>query len=95
MISMPPSIEWRLISDLITYDERCLIRERVKKIQEKKSKQRWNSLTAEEQADEKRKIEKSLQEGSEVFRGNILEQEWDSIRLSEIEKEKKKKNSKE
>lgn len=63
-----------------------------KKIRTEKEHQRWNSLSPEEQAEEKRKLEKSLQEGPEVFRGNILQQEWDSIHLSEIEKEKQKKN---
>ena len=65
-----------------------------KKIRTEKERQRWNSLSSEEQAEEKRKIEKSLQEGPEVFRGNILQQEWDSMRLEEIEKEKQVKKNK-
>ena len=60
-------------------------------IQKIEEKQRWDSLSKEEQEEEKRKIESSLNEGPEVFRGNILQQEWDSIDLARIEKEKKKK----
>jgi hypothetical protein len=91
MIAFPPLQEWRDISDLLDYDERNIIRNRIKKIKEIEEKQRWKSLTHEEQEEEKRSIERSLKEGPEVFRGNILQQEWDSIDLARIEKEKKKK----
>ena len=91
MIAFPPLQEWRDISDLLDYDERNIIRNRIKKIKEIEEKQRWESLTHEEQDEEKRSIERSLKEGPEVFRGNILQQEWDSIDLERIEKENKKK----
>lgn len=90
------SDEWREITfDILTDEQNTLVNNRISEIQRERSKQRWNSLTPEEQAEENRKMEKSLREGPEVFKGNILQQEWDSIRLSEIEKEKQKKNSKE
>lgn len=88
MTAMPPSEEWRKISDIISYEERNLIRERVKEIQIAKEKKRWESLTLEEQENEKRNIEDSIDEDKE-FRGNILQQELDSIDLERIEKEKK------
>jgi hypothetical protein len=91
MMAFPPLQEWRDISDLLDYDERNIIRNRIKKIKEIEEKQRWESLTHEEQEEEKRKTESSLNEGPEVFRGNILQQEWDSIDLARIEKEKKRK----
>lgn len=90
MTAMPPSEEWRKISDVISYEERNLIRERVKEIQTAKEKKRWESLTLEEQENEKRNIEDSIDEDKE-FRGNILQQELDSIDLERIEKEKKEK----
>jgi hypothetical protein len=80
MTAMPPSEEWRKISDIISYEERNLIRERVKEIQIAKEKKRWVSLTLEEEENEKRNIEDSIDEDKE-FRGNILQQEWDSNRL--------------
>lgn len=94
MEAFPPLGEWSKIAELITYEEKRLIWDRASEIQKEKEEERWNSLSKEEQEEERRKIEKSLQEGSEVFKGNILQQEWDSIRLSEIEKERQKKNSK-
>jgi hypothetical protein len=75
MMAFPPLQEWRDISDLLDYDERNIIRNRIKKIKEIEEKQRWESLTHEEQEEEKRKTESSLNEGPEVFRGNILQQE--------------------
>jgi hypothetical protein len=69
-----------------------LIRIKIKEIENFKEKQRWESLTHEEQEEEKRSIERSLKEGPEVYRGNILQQEWDSIDLARIEKEKKQKD---
>lgn len=91
MMAIPPSEEWRKISDLISYEERNLIRERVKEIQEAKEKKRWESLTLEEQENEERKIESSIDEDAKKFRGNILQQEWDSIEL-EKRNEKDKQN---
>lgn len=83
------SDKWREITfNILTEEQNILVSNRISEIQRKKEVQRWNSLTPEEQEEEKQKIEKSLQEGAEVFRGNILQQEWDSIRLSEIEKKK-------
>lgn len=81
MMAMPPSEEWKKISDIISYEERNLIRERIKKIQEVKEKKRWESLTLEEQENEKRKIQNSIDEDTTKFRGNILQQERDSIEL--------------
>jgi hypothetical protein len=91
MMAFPPLQEWRDISNLLDYDDRNLIRNRIREIKEIEEKRRWDSLTKEEQEEEKRKIEASLKEGPNVFRGNILQQEWDSIDLARIEKEKKKK----
>lgn len=91
MTAMPPSEEWRKISDIISYEERNLIRERVKEIQAVKEKKRWESLTFEEQENEKRKIEDSIEEDRK-FRGNILQQEWDSIDFEKNEKENKNKD---
>jgi hypothetical protein len=91
MMAMPPSEEWRKISDIISYEERNLIRERVKEIQEAKEKKRWESLTLEEQENEERKIESSIDEDAKKFRGNILQQEWDSIELEKRD-EKDKQN---
>lgn len=91
MIAMPPSEEWRKISDIISYEERNLIREKVKEIQAAKEQKRWESLTFEEQENEKRKIADSINEDKK-FRGNILQQEWDSIDFERIEKEKKEKD---
>jgi|GEM_PF-3744845 len=89
MMAIPPLEEWKKISDIISYEERNLIRERVKEIQEVKEKKRWKSLTLEEQENEKRKIESSIDEDTKKFRGNILQQERDSI---ELEKEMMKTN---
>lgn len=90
-LTIPPLIEYNIILPYLNFDEKILIYERASEIQKEEEKQRWDSLTKEEQEEEKRKIEESLKEGPNVFRGNILQQEWDSIRLAEIEEEKKKK----
>jgi hypothetical protein len=82
--------EWREISNILSDDQRVLINNRISQIQKEKERLRWESLTAEEQAEEKQKIENSLKEGSHVFRGNILQQEWDSMELERMRKEKKK-----
>jgi hypothetical protein len=87
----PPSIDFNMILPLLTFDEKINIYNRASKIKEEEEKQRCESLTLEEQEEETRKIEDSLKEGPNVFRGNILQQEWDSIDLARIEKEKKDK----
>ncbi|OIV42058.1 hypothetical protein [Flavobacterium johnsoniae] len=89
MMAMSPSEEWRKISDIISYEERNLIRERVKEIQMAKEKKRWESLTLEEQENEKRKMETSIDEDTKTFRGNILQQERDSIELEKRNDENK------
>ncbi len=91
------TFDWIEVSDILEERDQLdiildIVDVKNKKIQEEKEQERWNSLTPDEQAEEKRKIEKSLRTGPEVFRGNILQQEWDSMHLAEIEKEKKKKN---
>jgi hypothetical protein len=79
------------LRDFLSFDDQIKISQKVKELVAEEEKQRWDSLSKEEQEEEKRKIEASLNEGPEVFRGNILQQEWDSIDLARIEKEKKKK----
>ncbi|OOV17653.1 hypothetical protein [Flavobacterium sp. LM4] len=91
-VKFPPPIEWRILIPFLTENDKILVSNKVKEIQEEIEKQRWESLTQEEQAEEKRSKERSLNEGSDVFRGNILQQEWDSIDLARIEKEKKEKD---
>ena len=95
MSHFPPLQEWRDIADLITYEQRNIIRDRIKEIKAIKEKQRWESLSPEEQAEEKRKTEESLKEGAGIFRGNILQQEWDSMELAKIEQQKKEQQDKE
>jgi hypothetical protein len=86
------SDEWReIVFNILSDEEIILVNNKVSEIQRQNEKQRWESLTHEEQEEEKRSIERSLKEGPEVFRGNILQQEWDSIDIARIEKEKKKK----
>jgi hypothetical protein len=91
-VKFPPPIEYLelLHMDLLSFEDQIKIDQRVKEIKEEIEKQRWEVLTQEEQAEEKRSKERSLNEGPEVFRGNILQQEWDSIDLARIEKEKMK-----
>jgi hypothetical protein len=87
------SDEWReIVFNILSDEEITLVNNKVCEIQKQKEKQRWESLTHEEQEEEKRSIERSLKEGLEVYRGNILQQEWDSIDLAKIEKEKKDKD---
>ena len=92
-IKYPPPVEYNnlLQLDLLSFDDQIKISEKILEIQKIEEKKRWDSLSKEKQEEEKRKIEASLNEGPEVFRGNILQQEWDSIDLARIEKEKKKK----
>ena len=86
------SDEWReIVFNILSDEEIILVNNKVSEIQRQNEKQRRESLTHEEQEEEKRSIERSLKEGPEVFRGNILQQEWDSIDIARIEKEKKKK----
>ena len=86
------SDEWReIVFNILSDEEIILVNNKVSEIQRQNEKQRRESLTHEEQEEEKRSIERSLKEGPEVFRGNILQQEWDSINIARIEKEKKKK----
>jgi hypothetical protein len=91
-IKYPPPVEYlKLLQlDFLSFDDQIKISQKVKELVVEEEKQRWDSLSKEEQEEEKRKIEASLKEGPEVFRGNILQQEWDSIDLARIEKEKKK-----
>jgi hypothetical protein len=93
-IKYPPLIEYNILLqlDLLSFDDQIKISEKIREIQKKEEKKRWDSLTKEDQEEEKRKIEASLKEGPEVYRGNILQQEWDSIDLARIEKEKKDKD---
>jgi hypothetical protein len=93
-IKYPPPIEYNILLqlDLLSFDDQIKISEKIREIQKKEEKKRWDSLTKEDQEEEKRKIEASLKEGPEVYRGNILQQEWDSIDLARIEKEKKDKD---
>jgi hypothetical protein len=92
-IKYPPPVEYlKLLQlDFLSFDDQIKISQKVKELVAEEEKQRWDSLSKEKQEEEKRKIEASLNEGPEVFRGNILQQEWDSIDLARIEKEKKKK----
>lgn len=90
MMTMPPLEEWKKISDVISYEERNLIRERVKQIQTEEDKRRWESLTIEQQEEEARKFQKSFEEDSKSFRGNILQQQRDSIELERKEKDDNK-----
>ncbi|SMC39175.1 hypothetical protein [Cellulophaga tyrosinoxydans] len=84
------SDEWREITlNLLTDKQNILINNRICEIQEEQEKIRWNSLTLEEQEDEKRKLKKSYNDTTS-FRGNILEQERHSI---DIENKRKKNNS--
>jgi hypothetical protein len=95
MSHFPPLQEWRDISELITYEQRNLIRERIKERKDLREQQRWNALSPEEQAKEKKEEEESLKEGPGVYRGNILQQEWDSMALEEIERKKREQQDKE
>ena len=80
--------QWRNICDLLTYEQKKIIWDRDSERQEEKSKQRWDELTKEELELEKRKREISLQEDPKIFKGNILQQELDSIELEIQEREK-------
>lgn len=83
------SDEWRKITfELLSDEENILVSNKISEIQKRREKQRWDSLTKKEQSEDKRKIEKSLKEGPEIFKGNILQQEWDSIELERLRKEK-------
>ncbi|MDB0600397.1 hypothetical protein [Tenacibaculum maritimum] len=93
-LMFPESLCYNEILPFLSFDDKILISNKVRDINEEKERERLNSLTPEEQAEEKRKIEKNLQEGPEVFKGNILQQEWDSMWLEEIEKEKQAKKNK-
>jgi hypothetical protein len=89
------SDEWREITfNILTDEENTIVNNRISEIQREKAQQRWNALSPEEQAEEKRKTEESLKEGPGVYRGNILQQEWDSMALEEIERKKKEQQDK-
>ena len=89
LMAIPPIQEWKEISDLIKNSERNIIRAKVKEIKDNEELILWNSLTLEEQEDEKRKLEESYNDTTS-FRGNIFEQERHSIY---IENKRKKNNS--
>lgn len=91
MDSMPPSKDWEKIAELLTYEEEVVIWDRASEIQEEREQEHWSSLTPEEQQEKKHKIEESLNDTSNIFRGNLLQQELDSIELSKIGKDKEKK----
>ncbi len=91
-VKFPPPMEWRIIISFLSENDKTLVSNRVREIQIELEKQRWDSLSKEEQEEEKSSIEKNLKEESQVYRGNILQQEWDSINLARIEEEKKKKD---
>ena len=89
------SEEWREITfNILTGDENIMVNNRMSEIQREKKQQGWASLSPEEHAEEKRKTEESLKEGAGIFRGNILQQEWDSMGLEEIEQQKKEQQDK-
>ncbi len=90
-LELPPMVEYNIILPYLSFEDKILVYERASIIQQETEKKRWHSLTPEEQEEEKRKIEASLKEGPEVFRGNILQQEWDSIALARLAQEKKDK----
>ena len=86
---LPPLLDFSMILPLLTYDEKIYIYNRASEIKEEKERKRRQSLTPEEQEEEKQSRARSLNEGPTVYRGNILQQEWDSMNLERIEKEKK------
>lgn len=88
-IKFPPPLEYRQIIHFLSENDKILISNKIKEIQDEQEKIRWNSLTPEEQEDEKRKLEESYNDTTS-FRGNILEQERHSIY---IEKKRKNNNS--
>lgn len=89
-IKYPPPIEYlKLLQlDFLSFDDQIKISQKVKELVAEEEKKRWDSLSKEKQEEEKRKIEASLNEGPEVFRGNILQQEWDSIELERLRYER-------
>ena len=94
-IKYPPPVEYLklLHLDLLSHDDQIKINGKVDKIKEEEKKLRWESLTKEEQEEEKGKIKKSLQEGPNVYRGNLLQQEWDSMNLEKIVRENRGKEN--
>jgi 23S rRNA pseudoU1915 N3-methylase RlmH len=83
----PVSIEWIECSKKLSDDEKFQVYEKRGELLKRQERERLNSLTQEEQEEEK-KIEASMKEGPDVFRGNILQQEWDSIELARLAQEK-------
>lgn len=78
--------------DLLSFEDQIKFDKKATEIKAQIERTRWDSLTSDEQAEENGKIEASLKEGPEVFRGNILQQEWDSIELTKRAQEKKDKD---
>ncbi len=95
-VKFPPPIEYLklLHMNLLSFEDQIKIDQKVKEIKEEIEIKRWEALTEKEKEQEKRSKERSLREGPEVFRGNILQQEWDSIDLARIEKKKREKDEK-
>jgi hypothetical protein len=83
-ITYPPPLEWRMIVHLLSEDEKVMVSNKVREIRLQLEKEEWASRSPEEQAEEKRKTEESLKEGPGVYRGNILQQEWDSMYIADF-----------
>jgi len=90
----PPSLDYNRLLPFLSHEEKILIYNKAHDIRLATEQQHWESLSPEEQAEEKRKTEESLKEGPGVHRGNILQQEWDSMALEEIERKKKEQQDK-
>jgi hypothetical protein len=91
----PPLKAWDDIDHLITYEQRNIIRDRIKEIKAIKEKKRWDALSLKEQAKEKRREKEHFDEDPKEFRGNLLQQERDSMALEEIERKKREQQDKE
>lgn len=90
-LMFPDSLCYRDVLPYLDFKDKILISNKVRDIKNIREQGRWNSLSKEEQEEEHRKIDESLNATSNVFRGNILQQELDSINLAKIEEKKKKK----
>lgn len=81
---LPVLPEWRKISlEILTDEQRILVSNKVSELNDEKRQQRLNSLTVKE-------LEENDQKDS-TFRGNLLQQELDSIYL-ENKRNKEKQN---
>jgi hypothetical protein len=89
----PPSLDYNRLLPLLSHGEKILLYNKARQIRIAAEEQRWNALSPEEQAEEKRKAE-DVDDDPKAFRGNLLQQELDSMALEEMER-KKKNNTKE